>query len=113
MNYSSWISPGLFGFGFGDITAWSHELNETFNNPFGINATPWWFNVDPSLGFSICQNNLETGDVIEVLTSNATFPIQLNGMTYHPQNETNISWFEFVSPSAPRTAPTASPTRRH
>jgi hypothetical protein len=33
-----------------------------------------------------CQNNLETGDVIEVLPS-LVFPITIHGFTYHPQNE--------------------------
>jgi hypothetical protein len=46
LNYSAWISPGLFG-GFTDITALSHEIAETFNDPFvafdGIhNVTPFW-----------------------------------------------------------------------
>lgn len=46
LNYSSWISPGLFGAGFTDITALSHELSETFNDPFVVfdgvtNLTPW------------------------------------------------------------------------
>lgn len=45
LNYSSWISPGLFGGGFQDVTALSHEMSETFNDPFvtsdGIhNVTP-------------------------------------------------------------------------
>lgn len=99
MNFSSWISPGLFGSGFEDITATSHEINEAFNDPFVDDATPWWLNIDPFFGFAICQNNLETGDVIEILTSNAVFPIQMNGRTYHPQNEASISWFRFDSPS--------------
>ncbi len=34
MDYSSWISPGLFGAGFQDVTALSHEVAETFNDPF-------------------------------------------------------------------------------
>jgi len=79
MSYASWVSPGLFGAGFSDITALSHELAETFNDPFVNNATPWW--LAPN---GLCQNNLETGDVIEGL-SNATYPIPLNGYTYHPQ----------------------------
>ena len=99
MNYSSWISPGLFGGGFGDITATSHEINEAFNDPFIDNATPWWLSIDQSSGNALCQNNLETGDVIEVLSSLATFSIQMNGMTYHPQNEPPISWFRADSPS--------------
>lgn len=87
MNYSSWISPGLFRGGFADITALSHELSETFSDPFVNNATPIW--VAPN---GNCQNNLETGDVIEGLP-NAVFPITMNGMTYSPQNEALLQWF--------------------
>ncbi len=93
MNYSSWISPGIFGGGFSDITALSHELAETFADPFVNNATPIW--VAPN---GLCQNNLESGDVIEGLP-NATFPITMNGFTYHPQNEALLQWFAGVSPS--------------
>ena len=99
MNYSSWISPGLFGSAFQDVTAVSHEIAEAFNDPFvssdGVhNITPWW--LAPN---GLCQNNLETGDVIEGLP-NATFPITMNGFTYHPQNEALLQWFEFESPSS-------------
>jgi hypothetical protein len=98
-SYASWITPGFFAFGFEDITALSHEISETFNDPFVDNATPWWLSVDPILGGGLCQNNLETGDVIEVLSSLPVFPIQSHGMTYHPQNEAMFSWFAFQSPS--------------
>ncbi|MGZ3447256.1 MAG: hypothetical protein ACXU88_16345, partial [Myxococcaceae bacterium] len=94
MNYSSWISPGIFGGGFVDITALSHELMETFSDPFVNNATPIW--VAPN---GLCQNNLESGDVIEGLP-NATFPMTMNGMTYHPQNEALLQWFAGQSPSS-------------
>ena len=94
MNYSSWISPGLFGASFVDVTATSHELMETFSDPFVNNATPIW--VAPN---GLCQNNLESGDVIEGLP-NATFPITMNGMTYHPQNEALLQWFAGQSPSS-------------
>lgn len=94
MNYSSWISPGIFGGGFEDITALSHELAETFSDPFVNNATPVW--VAPN---GLCQNNLESGDVIEGLP-NATFPITMNGFTYHPQNEALLQWFAGQSPSS-------------
>jgi hypothetical protein len=99
VNYSSWISPGLFGGGFEDITAVSHEVAEIFNDPFvtadGIhNIVPWWLSPNGN-----CQNNLEVGDVIEGLP-NATFPVTMNGMTYHPQNEALLQWFEFESPSS-------------
>ena len=98
MNYSSWISPGLFGPSFTDVTALSHEIAETFNDPFvafdGIHdITPWWLAPNGQ-----CQNDLETGDVIEGL-SNATYPITMNGFTYHPQNEALLQWFEFEVPS--------------
>jgi hypothetical protein len=93
MDYSSWISPGLFGPSFVDVTALSHELSEAFNDPFVNNATPWWLAPNGN-----CQNNLETGDVIEGL-ADATIPITTNGVTYHPQNEALIQWFANVTPS--------------
>lgn len=98
LNYSSWISPGLFGPSFSDITALSHEIAETYNDPFVVsdnvhNLTPFWLAPNGN-----CGEVLETGDVIEGLP-NATFPITLNGFTYHPQNEALRQWFEFQSPS--------------
>jgi hypothetical protein len=99
VNYSSWISPGLFGGGFADVTALSHEIAESYNDPFvasdGVHdVTPWWLAPNGN-----CQNDLETGDVIEGLP-NGVFPITMNGMTYHPQNEALLQWFEFESPSS-------------
>ena len=94
MDYASWISPGLFGGGFSDITAVSHELAEAFNDPFVNNATPIWFAPN-----GLCQDNLETGDVVEGL-ANATYPITMNGFTYHPQNEALLQWFAGVTPSS-------------
>ena len=98
VNYSSWIGKGLFGPSFVDITAVSHEIAETYNDPFVVsdnvhNLTPIWISPNGN-----CQDSLETGDVIEGLP-NATFPITLNGVTYHPQNEALLQWFEFQSPS--------------
>ena len=94
MNYSSWITPGLFGGGFSDITALSHEISETFSDPFVANATPIW--LAPN---GLCQANLESGDVIEGL-ANATYPMTMNGYTYHPQNEALLQWFAGQSPSS-------------
>jgi hypothetical protein len=76
----------------------SHEISETYNDPFvasdGVqDVTPWWLAPNGN-----CQNDLETGDVIEGLP-NQLFPITMNGMTYHPQNEALLQWFEFMSPS--------------
>jgi len=99
VNYSSWISPGIFRGGFQDVTALSHEMSEIFNDPFvgadGIhNVTPFWLSPNGN-----CQDDLEVGDVIEGLP-NGVFPITMNGRTYHPQNEALLQWFEFESPSS-------------
>jgi hypothetical protein len=98
VNYSSWILPGLFGGGFQDVTALSHEIAESFNDPFvasdGVHdATPFWLSPNGN-----CQNNLEDGDVIEGLP-NSVYPITMNGYTYHPQNEALLQWFEFQTNS--------------
>ncbi|MBZ5521337.1 MAG: hypothetical protein LAP21_03670 [Acidobacteriia bacterium] len=100
LNYSSWVTPFVFfGDAFQDITPTSHELAEAVNNPFvasdGVHGvTPWWLSPNGN-----CQNTLEVGDVVEDLP-NATFPVTIHGVTYHPQNETLLPWFEFQSPSA-------------
>lgn len=105
MAYASWISPGLFGPTFQDVTALSHELAETFNDPLVtafsasggacggagqplcLNETPWWLSPNGN-----CQDNLEVGDVIEGLPDAST-AIRLNGYTFHPQNEALLPWF--------------------
>jgi len=98
VNYSSWISSGLFK-RFVDVTGLSHEIAEIYNDPFVVsdgvhNLTPWWKAPNGN-----CQDNLETGDVIEGLP-NSEFPVTMNnGVTYHPQNEALLQWFEFQSPS--------------
>ncbi len=94
LNYSSWVTPGLLGPDFSDITALSHELSETYDDPFVNNATPWWLSPNGN-----CQNNLENGDVVEGLP-NSTYPITLSGTTYHPQNESLLQWFAGVTPSS-------------
>jgi hypothetical protein len=108
MNYSSWISPGLFADPtcattdpencLQDVTAHSHEVAEIFNDPFVAydnihNITPFWLNPAGQ-----CQDIMEVGDVIEDLP-NSTFPVDINGFTYHPQTEALLPWFEFRSPS--------------
>jgi hypothetical protein len=109
LNYSIWITPGIFGGGFEDITALSHEMSETFNDPFVNDATPW--GLSPPQPGGLCQNNLEVGDVIEVLT-NPVFPINLNGVTWHPQTGALLSCFaglrhrrQFMAPTAILTSP--------
>lgn len=98
LNYASWISPGLFGPGFEDVTALSHEIVESLNDPFvgsdGVHGiTPWWLSENGN-----CQNDLEVGDVIEGLPD-ATVAIKMPGKVYHPQNAALLQWFEFQSPS--------------
>jgi hypothetical protein len=97
-NYSSWISPGLFQGGLQDVTALSHEMAETFADPFvvsdGIHGlTPWWLAPNGN-----CQNNMEVGDVIENLPD-GLYPVSLNGFTYHPQNIALSQWFDTGQPS--------------
>ena len=97
-NYSSWISPGLFVPGFEDVTALSHEITESINDPFvgsdGVHGiTPWWLSPNGN-----CQNDLEVGDVIEGLPD-ATTTVKIGGNIYHPQNEALLPWLEFQSPS--------------
>lgn len=99
LAYASWISPGLFGAGFEDITALSHELSELFNDPFVNNVTPvWQFPGEPG----VCQGNLETGDPVEVL-ANATTAVTTKQMgvssTFHPQTEALLQWFAQTVPS--------------
>jgi hypothetical protein len=94
LNYSSWITPGLFADpNFADISALSHEMAELFNDPFVNNATPWYLAPNGN-----CQNNLETGDGIEGLP-NAEYPISLHGTVWHPQNAALLQWFAGVTPS--------------
>jgi hypothetical protein len=100
--YSSYISPGLFGSGFQDVTAMSHEISESFNDPFLNNATPVWQFPGQPANSTVCQGNLETGDPVEVL-SNATVAITLTEgkttLTFHPQTEALLQWFEMGATS--------------
>jgi hypothetical protein len=102
-QYASWISPGIFGGGFEDVTALSHELAETFGNPFISNATPSWQFPGVPATAKVCQGNLEEGDPIEVL-ANATSPITVKEenftFTYHPQNIPLLQWFEMGATSS-------------
>lgn len=102
-QYASWISPGIFGGGFQDITALSHETSEAFNDPFIDNATPVWQFPEVPPTAKICQLNLETGDPVEFLGT-ATVPITLKltgkPFIYHPQTEALLQWFEMGTSNA-------------
>jgi hypothetical protein len=102
-QFASWISPGIFGGGFLDVTGLSHETSEAFNDPFLNNAVPRWQFPGVSApavskASRVCQSKLETGDPVEVL-ADATVQITLNSFTYHPQTEALLPWFEMGSSS--------------
>ncbi|HEY6351696.1 MAG TPA: hypothetical protein VI636_20025 [Candidatus Angelobacter sp.] len=98
-SFASWMSPGVFGGGAQDVTAFSHETSEALNDPFGNNIVPTW--QFPGI-FGACQANLETGDPVEVLP-NETVPIVTRERNevfqYHPQTEALLQWFEIGNPS--------------
>jgi hypothetical protein len=100
LNYSTWDEPIFRDKTVLDVTGLSHEISETYNDPFVVadgvhDLTPWWLSPNGN-----CQNDLEVGDVVEGLPRQ-TFPITMpNGFTYHPQNEALLQWFEFESPSS-------------
>jgi len=103
LNYSTWDQPIFRDKTILDVDGLSHEISETYNDPFVVadgvhDLTPWWLSPNGN-----CQNDLEVGDVIEGLPRQA-FPITMptaNGpFTYHPQNEALLQWFEFQSPSS-------------
>jgi hypothetical protein len=100
LNYSTWDQPIFLNPTTLDVTGLSHEISETYNDPFvafdGVHdVTPWWLSPNGNR-----QHVLEVGDVIEGLWRQV-FPITMpNGFTYHPQNEALLQWFEFQSPSS-------------
>lgn len=101
-EYVSWISPGLFGAGFEDVTALSHETSEAFTNPFVDNPAPTWQFPGQPAGSKVCQGNLENGDPIEVLAdATAATEVKKGGFDfiYHPQNIVLYQWFEMGATS--------------
>ena len=98
-NYATWIAPHVApGVLFQDVTGLSHEISETLNDPFLDNLTPPW----QFPGLTLCQDNLETGDPVEVLPT-ITVDIALRErhevFHYHPQTEALLQWFEMGATS--------------
>ena len=93
--WASWIDAGIFGGTVADVTAMSHEISEWMNDPFSSNIVPDWQFPGRS---TACQNNLETGDPMSVFP-HAGFPVNIEGFTYHPQNEALLQWFQRKTPS--------------
>lgn len=87
--WASWTDQGILGTSLGDVTAMSHEIAEWMNDPFGSNFVPPWEYAVPSLG---CQATLETADPVAALP-NSTYPVNIEGFTYHPQTQVLLSWF--------------------
>jgi hypothetical protein len=91
--YATWLDAEVLNDSVhADVWALSHEITEWMNDPFVNNL------VNPPKGWqfpgsSSCQDNLETGDPVEVLPSHVAFPVTLGGFTYHPQNEALFQWF--------------------
>lgn len=102
-QYASWISPGLFGGGFQDVTALSHETSEAVDDPFVDNPTPNWQFPGQPANSKFCQANLEVGDVVEVL-ANATAATEVKhgkfNYIYHPQNMALYEWFNMGTTSS-------------
>ncbi|HKF46349.1 MAG TPA: hypothetical protein VKB38_03260 [Terracidiphilus sp.] len=95
-EYASWISPGIFGGGFEDVAALSHETSEAVADPFVDNAAPNWQFPGQPANSTACQANLEEGDPVEVL-ANPTSATEVKehhfDFIYHPQNMALRQWF--------------------
>jgi hypothetical protein len=92
---ASWLDQGIFrNPTIADAITISHEISEWINDPFVNNLVPPWEFPDNSG----CQNDLETGDPVEVLP-NPTFPVTIRGVTYHPQTEALLPWFSRQTPN--------------
>jgi hypothetical protein len=97
-SFASWITPAkVFPPDFADVTPLSHELAETFADPFVNTRTPTWQFPNVPATAKICQSNLEEGDPIESLATQSV-PITIRErnevFTYHPQIIPLVQWFE-------------------
>ena len=87
--WASWMDAGILGTNLADVTPMSHEISEWMNDPFGANLVPAW--QIPLTGG--CQNTLETADPVAALP-NSSFPVPIDGFTYHPQSQVLLQWFQ-------------------
>ncbi len=88
--WASWLGTGIFGGNVADVTPLSHEIVEWMNDPFGNNSVPPWQYPNGAGG---CEDTLETGDPLEVF-ANSAVPVVIDGVTYHPQTEALLQWFQ-------------------
>jgi chitinase len=94
--WASWLTAADdFGPGWADVLPLSHEIGEWINDPFLTNIVPLW--LFP--GTTSCGGNLlEVGDPVEVL-ADPSFPVTVDGYTYHPQTLATLQWFSRQTPS--------------
>jgi hypothetical protein len=102
--FASWTDPKIFRAPFiQDIHALSHEVSEWMDDPFVHNfLNPWAVASAPQYG---CSNILEVGDPVVGLG----FVVTLNGVDYHPEDETFFSWFARQNPSISSSASATTP----
>jgi len=95
--WASWISAeDSMGTGWEDILGLSHEIMEWMDDPFLSNVVPPWQIPD---GSGTCAGNiLEAADPIEAF-SDPSYPVMIDGYTYHPQNIALLPWFSREKPS--------------
>jgi len=94
---ASWVDAGIFADpGRADVNFISHEITEWMNDPFVNNVVPSW--QAPGSNPPVCQSILETGDPLEFFATDS-FPVTVDGFTYHPQVEALLEWFERQVPS--------------
>jgi hypothetical protein len=96
-SFASWVSPGTFPAGTQDVVALSHETSELLNDPFVNTIVPTWQFPGEPANSKNCQDNLETGDPVEMLANETVAITTHEGseiFTYHPQTEALLQWFQ-------------------
>ena len=78
MHYAYIDHSGAFS---QDISALSHEVGEWMDDPL-VNNTQ-----------GACGGLLENGDPLEGFANYGTFPVTLNGITWHPQDLVFLKYF--------------------
>ncbi|MBV8842188.1 MAG: hypothetical protein JO307_05195 [Bryobacterales bacterium] len=99
--WATYLPPGNIFEPWEDVLPLSHEVDETYNDPFiNTSVAPW---VDGSVSFE--QGDLETGDAIEAMNnSDVIYPVPVNGYLYHIQNTATLQWFT-RNPLGPANGP--------
>lgn len=110
--WASWFTPDVIGDDFADVYAFSHELAEWANDPFELNTVPRWdFPQGPNFYYppGACAyapfgtagdqfDLIEVADPLEL--SSYSYPVTLQGYTYHLAEQATASWFTRDVPSS-------------